>query len=89
MIVDQYRSRRFWNMIPPDPGSPVVILYWKISDGKRAEALKSARIFVEIFVDEEHRKASEQEKSFTVSLKGYGVVVSRRESTIDKLNKQI
>lgn len=87
MIVSQYRSRRFWNMVPTE--GPVVILWWKISDGKRAEALKSAKIFVEIFVDEEHRKASEQEKSFVASLKGYGVVVSRREYTIDKLNKQI
>lgn len=87
MIVVQYQSRRQWHLLPTEGKASVI--WWKITDGKRAEEAKKAVVFVEIFVDEKGRTAAEQEKSFTSSLKGYGVVVSRKDYTIDKLNKKI
>lgn len=89
MLINQYKSRRQWHLLPSDTKAPVVIVWWKITESKRAEELKNAKVFVEIFVEEQHRKLAEQEKAFTASLKGYGVVSSRKETTIEKLNKKI
>lgn len=87
MLISQYQSRRDWNLIPTE--GPVIVLWWKITENKRNEDLKSAKVFVELFVDENKYTAKEQEKTFVATLKGYGAVMSRRESTIDKINKKI
>lgn len=89
MLINQYQSRRQWQLLPTDNTTPVVVVWWKITDGKRQDEVKTAKVFVEIFVEEQHRKLSEQEKTFTSSLKGYGAVVSRKDLTLEKLNKKI
>lgn len=86
MLINQFQSRRQWNLLPE--GSATV-LWWKITQDKKPDALKTAKVFVEIFVDEPKYKREEQEKHFTASLKGYGAVVKRKEYTIQELSKKI
>lgn len=87
MLINQYQSRRHWNLLPSE--SKALVFWWRVTDGKRQEDLKQAPVFVEIFVEADGRTLAEQEKSFVASLKGYGAVVSKKESTIGKINKKI
>ena len=72
----------------PNEGTAIVV-WWKITDGKRTEELKTAKVFVEIFVKEGKFSPAEQEKSFIASLKGYGAMIKRKEYAIQDLNKKI
>ena len=87
MLTTQYRSRRQWNLVPSE--GTAIVVWWKITDGKRSEELKTAKVFVEIFTKEDKLSPADQEKSFIASLKGYGAVISRKEYTIQDLNKKI
>jgi hypothetical protein len=89
MLINQYQSRRQWHILPSDPKEKVVVIWWKVTQGKRPEELKYARVFIEIFIDESKYTRVEQEKNFNASLKGYGAVISRKEYTIQDLNKKI
>ena len=40
MLINQYKSRRQWHLLPSDTKTPVVIVWWKVTESKRAEELK-------------------------------------------------
>lgn len=87
MTNDQFQSRKQWGHLPSE--GKATVIWWKITDGKTKDQLKTARIFIEVFVEETNHTRAEQEKTYVSSLKGYGAVVSRREYTLDQLRKKL